>query len=208
MLLESERLYESLSLRNYEVQIWFKNGLDFFLIEYFRQENIREIHEKFREAFGNSPDKKRSKVQKKKANKSKEDALPTRKSTRIPKQDKHPSYFEQKERSSTIKLKDKTSNVKIKVSDSSVKNFACEICKTTFKYNNSLTKHIKDKHKNVLYTCEDCLSSFSYLANLKRHMDTEHSRSIIKFHCNDCSQCFTYKHNLKVHVAKFHSREM
>ena len=97
---------------------------------------------------------------------------------------------------------------KIEISEPSSKVLSCNQCDRTFKFRNSLVKHVNAVHNDMVYECNICKSSFAYFSNLKRHKEKEHSSSIVRYHCSECALSFTYKHNLKTHIRKFHDREM
>ena len=83
-------------------------------------------------------------------------------------------------------------------------SFSCPDCNRSFKFHNSLAKHIQASHLQIEFKCESCDKSFKYKTNLKRHVDKDHNESEVKYQCLQCSKLFMYSCTLKKHIRNKH----
>lgn len=81
-----------------------------------------------------------------------------------------------------------------------VKNFSCEICSKSFKYNVQLRIHMRTHSGERPHTCEICHRGFSQLSNLRSHRKV-HSK-VKPYKCQLCLKSFTMLDNLTVHSLK------
>ncbi|XP_058840640.1 zinc finger protein ZFP2-like isoform X2 [Topomyia yanbarensis] len=81
-----------------------------------------------------------------------------------------------------------------------VKNFSCEICFKSFKYNVQLRIHMRTHSGERPHTCEICHRGFSQLSNLRSHRKV-HSK-VKPYKCQLCLKSFTMLDNLSVHSLK------
>lgn len=82
-----------------------------------------------------------------------------------------------------------------------VKNFSCEICTKSFKYNVQLRIHMRTHSGERPHTCEICHRGFSQLSNLRSHRKVVHSK-VKPYKCQLCLKSFTMLDNLTVHSLK------
>ena len=83
--------------------------------------------------------------------------------------------------------------------------FVCSDCNKSFKFNNSLNKHIKAEHMQIEFKCNTCNKSFNYKANLKRHNDLAHNEFAVRYKCSHCLKLFMYSCTLKKHLLNTHN---
>lgn len=81
-----------------------------------------------------------------------------------------------------------------------VKNFSCEICLKSFKYNVQLRIHMRTHSGERPHTCEICHRGFSQLSNLRSHRKV-HSK-VKPYKCQLCFKSFTMLDNLTAHSQK------
>ncbi|XP_053685355.1 zinc finger protein ZFP2-like [Sabethes cyaneus] len=81
-----------------------------------------------------------------------------------------------------------------------VKNFSCEICSKSFKYNVQLRIHMRTHSGERPHTCEICHRGFSQLSNLRSHRKV-HSK-VKPYKCQLCFKSFTMLDNLTAHSLK------
>ncbi|XP_021709503.1 zinc finger protein 708 [Aedes aegypti] len=81
-----------------------------------------------------------------------------------------------------------------------VKNFSCEICSKSFKYNVQLRIHMRTHSGERPHTCEICHRGFSQLSNLRSHRKV-HSK-VKPYKCQLCLKSFTMLDNLTAHSLK------
>ncbi|XP_062711271.1 zinc finger protein 271 isoform X2 [Aedes albopictus] len=81
-----------------------------------------------------------------------------------------------------------------------VKNFSCEICLKSFKYNVQLRIHMRTHSGERPHTCEICHRGFSQLSNLRSHRKV-HSK-VKPYKCQLCLKSFTMLDNLTAHSLK------
>lgn len=81
-----------------------------------------------------------------------------------------------------------------------VKNFSCEICSKSFKYNVQLRIHLRTHSGERPHTCEICHRGFSQLSNLRSHRKV-HSK-VKPYKCQLCLKSFTMLDSLTVHSLK------
>ncbi|XP_065081078.1 zinc finger protein 271-like isoform X2 [Ochlerotatus camptorhynchus] len=81
-----------------------------------------------------------------------------------------------------------------------VKNFTCEICSKSFKYNVQLRIHMRTHSGERPHTCEICHRGFSQLSNLRSHRKV-HSK-VKPYKCQLCLKSFTMLDNLTAHSLK------
>eukprot|EP00092_Neocalanus_flemingeri_P106300 GFUD01136384.1.p1 GENE.GFUD01136384.1~~GFUD01136384.1.p1 ORF type:complete len:200 (+),score=33.94 GFUD01136384.1:41-640(+) len=182
-----------------------------------RDLNIAELNQEFESIFGYSRQQSgylRKEKCRKKAAKSPKHVKPTRSSSCVKSRVK---YLEE-----DISKKDKKFVVKVLfpkvVVDYSVKSnqnsdgvdsdniaaFVCSECSRSFKFQNSLIKHVTTSHKNIVFQCEVCEKSYNSEANLKRHIVVADCESKVKYECGQCSKSFMYSSTLKRHNIKHH----
>lgn len=82
-----------------------------------------------------------------------------------------------------------------------VKNFACEICNKSFKYNVQLRIHLRTHSGERPHTCEICHRGFSQLSNLRSHRKVVHSK-VKPYKCQLCLKSFTMADSLTAHSLK------
>ncbi|XP_055530349.1 zinc finger protein 708-like isoform X2 [Wyeomyia smithii] len=81
-----------------------------------------------------------------------------------------------------------------------IKNFSCEICSKSFKYNVQLRIHMRTHSGERPHTCEICHRGFSQLSNLRSHRKV-HSK-VKPYKCQLCFKSFTMLDNLTTHSLK------
>ncbi|KAG7298318.1 hypothetical protein JYU34_017918 [Plutella xylostella] len=81
------------------------------------------------------------------------------------------------------------------------RNFVCPTCGKKYTFDTDLTKHIKNKHSNVL-PCVKCRQTFQCDKQLKEHMDE--SKSCWPYKCMYCAERFR-SHSIKTtHMENIH----
>lgn len=63
--------------------------------------------------------------------------------------------------------------------------FQCGICKSLFKYNNSLKRHIKTVHLTERINCHICTETFTRRDSLYRHIRSQHHCDNKQEECNE-----------------------
>lgn len=171
----------------------------------------------FKEIFGHSPGKSitlhKSVLKKKPTGKPKE-AITTRKSERekaevnyAENSESHPKKLVKRNPCDGIKVIDLDCERSVNcdnLQEIDASQISCSLCKKTFKFKNSLVKHLHAQHSNKVYSCHICESVFDYRSNLKRHLNAKHSDSRINFECGQCKKMFTYNFTLKKHLKRYH----
>ena len=91
--------------------------------------------------------------------------------------------------------------------------FTCQRCQATFKYDYTLSRHMKEVHytteknldyvqtKSLIFRCPECSSSFMRKSYLKRHVETVHSAAK-KFSCQLCEKDFSRKFSYTRHLKR------
>ncbi|XP_038109612.1 zinc finger protein 569 isoform X2 [Culex quinquefasciatus] len=81
-----------------------------------------------------------------------------------------------------------------------VKNFCCQICNKSFKYNVQLRIHLRTHSGERPHACEICHRGFSQLSNLRSHRKV-HSK-VKPYKCQLCLKSFTMLDSLTAHSLK------
>ena len=188
---------------------------------YFSDSNIAERKVKFKAIFDYSPKQSSSlvkeKVPKKMIGKLNKPVEPTRRSGRAgPKVDYRELEDYRKHKIGVHSALSQKVDV-VDLNGISVKNppdvdkdilenstFVCSKCSRSFKFHNSLVKHVMADHENMEFRCDVCNKVYNYKANLKRHIDVSHGKSKVKFQCCLCSKSFLYRSTLKKHIKNHH----
>ncbi|EDS26749.1 zinc finger protein 226 [Culex quinquefasciatus] len=82
-----------------------------------------------------------------------------------------------------------------------VKNFCCQICNKSFKYNVQLRIHLRTHSGERPHACEICHRGFSQLSNLRSHRKVVHSK-VKPYKCQLCLKSFTMLDSLTAHSLK------
>jgi hypothetical protein len=173
----------------------------------------------FKEIFGHSPGKSSTlhkSVLKKKPTEKPKEAITTRKSERekaevnyVENSENQPKKLLKRDPYDVIEVIDLDCEKSVncdKPQDIDGSQISCYLCKKTYKFKNSLVKHLQAQHSNQVHTCHVCESVFDYRSNLKRHIYAKHSESQINFECGLCKKMFTYNFSLKKHIRMYHSQ--
>ncbi|XP_072948603.1 uncharacterized protein [Epargyreus clarus] len=77
--------------------------------------------------------------------------------------------------------------------------YQCDICKKSFAYKLTLTRHILGHYgRNKKFVCDICGLTFSDTTNMRMHVLTVHHK-VRPFKCTVCPKSFTFKKHLTVH---------
>jgi KRAB domain-containing zinc finger protein len=87
-----------------------------------------------------------------------------------------------------------------------VYKFKCAYCEDSFRYRQSLSRHIKENHckESDKYTCDFCKLEFTRKESRDRHILSKSClKSFSTIHqCKNCKKSFNELSKLKVHVEK------
>ena len=86
------------------------------------------------------------------------------------------------------------------------KRFICAECGKSYAQNQTLNRHMKERHSSVSYPCDQCEMTFHRTDVLARHIDEVHNSD--KSHkCPDCALTFARQSDLTRHVKDVHNSE-
>ncbi|XP_035706924.1 zinc finger protein 433 isoform X2 [Folsomia candida] len=93
--------------------------------------------------------------------------------------------------------------------------YKCRICRKVYANRNSLSIHIKNKHKIAnKYICPHCEYDYTTKADLQRHLEkkvcaikTDKNGKAIIFNCKHCPREFGSKIALTLHMKRVHENE-
>ena len=98
-------------------------------------------------------------------------------------------------------------NKKVKVinPEATDSNIKCDYCEMSFKYKQTLNRHVKEFHldKTDLFVCESCNFVFRRKENLQRHiLKTCLKKLNLVYKCKNCKLMFDNEVKLNTHVEK------
>eukprot|EP00092_Neocalanus_flemingeri_P046107 GFUD01051806.1.p1 GENE.GFUD01051806.1~~GFUD01051806.1.p1 ORF type:complete len:214 (-),score=33.38 GFUD01051806.1:24-620(-) len=186
--------------------------------EQIREDIINERREFYKVVFGHFP-KSDNRLLKTKVPLKKKIKIPDSKAPRRSGRSHHLAKSLEVESETCLVSKKKTPKTAIEVINFEEKlgsvggsennqKFKCSDCNQDFAFKNSLMKHKKSKHSDVIYCCNICDKTFRIKDSVLRHKKSIHSEVKAEFLCNLCTQTFKYKRNLKAHIVKIHTNEM
>lgn len=82
----------------------------------------------------------------------------------------------------------------------------CDQCERSYKYKDSLTRHIRQAHSDAVFDCKICDKTYKSDNALRRHSKTHKEESQLQ--CKECDQKFVEKYRLVWHMAFDHRGEV
>ena len=81
----------------------------------------------------------------------------------------------------------------------------CSKCKASFLLRTSLEKHMASVHEKKKNKCSKCKASFRFKMSLEKHMASVHEEK--KNKCSKCKASFRFKKSLEKHMASVHEEK-
>ncbi|CAH1099639.1 unnamed protein product [Psylliodes chrysocephalus] len=84
--------------------------------------------------------------------------------------------------------------------------YDCELCKLTYQYGSSLSKHYQKFHKLIL--CVECNMKFENVTDLEEHEISHRQKAaVLPFACSKCDKAFAQISEIAVHIRQDHNHK-